>query len=160
MKIEITRELYQLAKAETKKNAATQTWFGDWSSCLFSLNLYKIACKALRVEGMKDNEVLRTFFTDEAIQALSLAPNRYWLWRLIEESIISDDKSTDKIGERAVKEAIRTVRNGVIRCCNLSKPLDTLTREEACYWLACGVIVVKTDGQTISIVSNPIFKRS
>ncbi|CAN5526163.1 hypothetical protein BH10CYA1_BH10CYA1_32360 [soil metagenome] len=160
MKQEIIRELYQLASAETQKNAAARTWFQDWSSCLFSLNLYKLACKANGVEGMLDSEVLCTFFTDAAIQALSAAPNRYWLWRLINESIVNRDENSDKIGEGAVKRAIRTVHNGVASSTNLSPSLNTLTREEACLWLACGVTVVKTDGSKVEIVLNPIFKRS
>jgi hypothetical protein len=82
-KYKLNSELFRLAHRQSKKTEGFLTVDAPVDKRLLASHLRKLAGAASGMRRMSPDQVLSTFFTDDAVEVLLKLPNLYWLWETI-----------------------------------------------------------------------------
>ena len=154
-------DLYQIASIAGQASAVDCNWCQPLCPQMLGQNIYKLALRVRGVDALKDDEVLPTFFSAEAVAILFTMPNLHWFWKVVGFAALSADDDRDVISAGTIKGALRHFRNELGLAFDFTRRIDQLTVQEACVLLAAGIIVLKPEGllaKNAVPVFNPIFQ--
>jgi hypothetical protein len=153
--------LYQIASIAQQENALSRNWSQPLTPQMLGLNIYRLAMHVRGVESVDDDQVLPTFFSDDAIAILFTMPNLHWFWKMVAHSALAADDHAAVIGAATVKDALRHFRNELGMAFDLTRRIDQLTVQEACVLVAAGIIVLRPEGllaRNAVPVFNPVVQ--
>ena len=154
--------LYQIASIAQQDNAVDRNWSQPLRPQMLGLNIYRLALRVRGVEAVNDDQLLPTFFSSEAVTMLFTMPNLYWFWKVVAYSALAADDAAEVISASTVKDALRHYRNELGMAFDITRRIDELTVQEACVFVAAGIIVLKPEGllaKNAVPVLNPIFQQ-
>lgn len=109
---------------------------------------------------------LQTFFTEDALQLLLRAPNRYWFWKVVEAVVLMElGAQVPLYGKSTVQQAVAVMRAARIRTASLASVYDICSDDngsretQICLRTAQGlaVLVPSRDGKSFYLADNPVF---
>lgn len=149
------REIYKIAKLEIAKKTGEKSWMKSLHDVDFGTALYKLSQS--QAGPSSDEGILLKFFTPEARTLLLSLPNTYWTWLTVQEVILANYDSQEKISAFEIRSAIAQIRVAETYATDLSLEINNMTHGDIAVRTACGILLVAFEGNQPVALYNPIF---